>query len=161
MSDSPPFRVLMVCTGNICRSPTAEGLLRHMAAEAGLADRLTVDSAGTTSWHAGEPPSAPAIARARLRGYDLSALRARQAVAEDHMRFDLLLAMDRGHLAHLQRLRPEGGSAELALFLDVLADQPVREVPDPYYGDDRDYDHALDLIEEGCRAWLNRLRARV
>jgi protein-tyrosine phosphatase len=161
MTPAAPFRVLMVCTGNICRSPTAEAILRHMAEEAGLGDRLAVDSAGTMGWHTGHPPSGPAVARARRRGYDLSTLRARQAVAEDHTRFDLLLAMDRGHLSHLERLRPSGTTAECALFLDALPDQPVREVPDPYYGDDRDYDYALDLIEDGCRAWLERLRTRV
>ena len=146
-------RVLFVCLGNICRSPTAEGVLRARAAAAGVA--VTVDSAGTGGWHIGEAPDRRAQAEARKRGYDLSARRARQATPQDFRDFDLIFAMDRNNLANLQRLRPDGAGAELALFLDLLPDQPLREVPDPYYEDG--FDTVLDLIEDGCDALIRRL----
>ena len=146
-------RVLFVCLGNICRSPTAEGVLRARAAAAGAA--VTVDSAGTGGWHIGEAPDRRAQAEARKRGYDLSAQRARQATPQDFRDFDLIFAMDRKNLANLQRLRPDGAGAELALFLDLLPDQPLREVPDPYYEDG--FDTVLDLIEDGCDALIRRL----
>ena len=125
-------RVLFVCLGNICRSPTAEGVFRARAGDAGLS--LMVDSAGTGAWHVGEAPDHRAQAEALKRGYDLSAQRARQAKAADFSDFDLIFAMDRSNLAALRRLRPIRTAAELCLFLDLLPDQPIREVPDPYYG---------------------------
>ena len=146
-------RVLFVCLGNICRSPTAEGVLRARAAAAGLA--LFVDSAGTGGWHVGEAPDRRAQAEARKRGYDLSAQRARQAMAQDFRDFDLIFAMDRSNLTALQRLRPADGAADLALFLDLLPGQPLREVPDPYYEDG--FDTVLTLIEDGCDALIRRL----
>ena len=146
-------RVLFVCLGNICRSPTAEGVFRARAAAAGL--RCTVDSAGTGAWHVGEAPDRRAQAEARKRGYDLSHQRARQAVADDFQDFDMIFAMDRSNLANLKRLRPEGAKAKLSLFLDLLADQPLREVPDPYYEDG--FDTVLDLIEEGCDALIGQI----
>ena len=149
-------RVLFVCLGNICRSPTAEGVLRARAAAANVA--VAVDSAGTGGWHVGEAPDRRAQAEARKRGYDLSAQRARQAVAPDFRDFDLIFAMDRSNLATLQRLRPADVSAELALFLDLAPDQPLREVPDPYYEDG--FDTVLDLIEEGCDALIECLKRR-
>lgn len=147
-------RVLFVCLGNICRSPTAEGVFRTRAAAADL--RCIVDSAGTGAWHVGEAPDRRAQAEARKRGYDLSHQRARQATADDFRNFDLIFAMDRSNLANLTRLRPEGG-AKLALFLDLLPDQPLREVPDPYYEDG--FDTVLGLIEDGCDALITRIRA--
>jgi len=146
-------RVLFICLGNICRSPTAEGVFRARAAAAGL--QCTVDSAGTGAWHVGEAPDRRAQAEARKRGYDLSHQRARQAVADDFQDFDMILAMDRSNLANLKRLRPEGAKAKLSLFLDLLADQPLREVPDPYYEDG--FDTVLDLIEEGCDALIGQI----
>lgn len=159
MTDSFPYRVLMVCTGNICRSPSAEGILRHMLAEAGLADRVEVDSAGTTGWHVGDGPSAPAVKAAARRGYDLSDLRARELAPSDFAEFDLILAMDDGHYERLTRDAPAGARARIAMFLDAAPDVGRRDVPDPYYGGDSDYEYAIDLIETGCRGWVSRLAA--
>ena len=146
-------RVLFVCLGNICRSPTAEGVLRARAAAAGVS--LTVDSAGTGGWHVGETPDRRAQAEARKRGYDLSHQRARQTSAQDFRDFDLIFAMDRSNLANLTQLRPDNAGAKLSLFLDLLPDQPMREVPDPYYEDG--FDTVLDLIEDGCDALIKQL----
>ncbi len=148
-------RVLFVCLGNICRSPSAEGVLRARAGAAGVA--VTVDSAGTGGWHVGETPDRRAQAEARKRGYDLSAQRARQVIAQDFDDFDLIFAMDRSNLAALSRLRPKDAGAELSLFLDLLPGQPLREVPDPYYEDG--FDTVLDLIEEGCDALIQQLKS--
>ena len=150
--------VLFVCTGNICRSPTAEGVLRHKLGGLGLAARVGVDSAGLGDWHVSNPPDARAIARAAGRGYDLSALRARQFQRRDYDDFHLILGMDRGHMAAMTRNRPASAQAKLHLFLD-FAPEPLRarDVPDPYYGDLGDYDRALDLIEPGVEALIATL----
>jgi len=138
MSATPPTRrpawsVLMVCTGNICRSPTADGLLRHALREAGLHEQVLVDSAGTHGYHIGEPPDPRSVDTARRYGVDIAMLRARQLAAEDFQRFDLILAMDQGHLQILQRLCPAAERHRLKLYLDY-APRFGREVPDPYYG---------------------------
>ena len=149
MKETRPKRVLFVCLGNICRSPTAEAVFRR------IAPGVPADSAGTSDWHIGDPPYGPAIAAGAARGYDLSPLRARQVGPGDFRDFDLILAMDRANLAALEALRPADGHAELALFLDYAPDAPVREVPDPYYT--RDFDGALDLIEAAARGLAERL----
>lgn len=150
-------KVLFVCTGNICRSPTAEGVFRHLAGSAGLGGRVTADSAGTHSYHIGEPPD-PRTQRAALaRGVDLSALRARKVVAADFTRFDHILAMDHGHLAQLRRIAPAGATAALRLFLDDAAGLEGREVPDPYYGGPGGFEEVLNLCEAGSRGLLDRL----
>ncbi|WP_339113524.1 low molecular weight protein-tyrosine-phosphatase [Thioclava sp. GXIMD2076] len=147
------MRILFLCLGNICRSPAAEGVFRDLARKAGL--EVVTDSAGTGSWHAGEPPYGPMQKAARARGYDLSDLRARQLTRDDFGRFDLILAMDRQNLADAQRLALVSGGAEIRLFLpDDLAGG---EVPDPYYT--RDFDGVLDLIERGVRRTLAELSA--
>ena len=148
-------RVLFVCLGNICRSPTAEGVFRARAAAADMA--VTVDSAGTGAWHVGEAPDHRAQNEAQRRGYDLSHQRARQVTAQDFRDFDLIFAMDRSNLANLRRVRPANATAEVELFLDLLPDQPLREVPDPYYEDG--FDMVLDLIEDGADALIARLSA--
>ncbi len=155
---SAPVRILMVCTGNICRSPTAEGVLRAMAQAAGVGHRLEVDSAGVAGYHVGEPPDRRTQAHARRRGYDLTGLRARQVVEADYQRFDWLLAMDRGHLRELGDRAPPGASTRLALLLD-FADAAVagRDVPDPYYGGKGDFERVLDLVEAGCAGVLRQL----
>jgi protein-tyrosine phosphatase len=146
MDDLPqPSHILCVCLGNICRSPTAEVVLRAAL------PALEVDSAGTGGWHIGKPPYGPMQAAARARGYDLSPLRARQVSRADFDTFDLILAMDRDTLADLRAMAPEGG-ARLALFLDPLGGG---DVPDPYYT--RDFDGALRLIEQAAKAWAARL----
>ena len=151
--------VLFVCTGNICRSPTAEGVLRHKLAEQGLGERVAVDSAGLGDWHVGDPPDPRAIDRASQRGYDLSALRARQFLIRDYHGFDLILAMDRGHMTAMTRNRPASATARLHLFLDFAPEIILaREVPDPYYGGLADYDQALDLIEPGVEGLIAALK---
>ena len=125
-------RILFVCLGNICRSPTAEAVFRARAHDAGLLETLHLDSAGTGDWHVGKAPDARAMAAAAQRGYDLSALRARQVAADDFRRFDLILAMDRDNLTDLRSQCPDDASCELGLFLDYHPQPPVREVPDPY-----------------------------
>jgi protein-tyrosine phosphatase len=142
--------VLFVCTGNICRSPMAEGVFRSMARRAGLDSAFTVDSAGTYDGHAGEPPSRLAIEVAARRGYDISGLRSRPVVAADIARFDHVLAMDRGHLAELRRLAPRGLTERPRMFTTV-------DVADPYGGTARDYERTLDLIEAGCKSLLEAL----
>jgi protein-tyrosine phosphatase len=140
-------RLLCVCLGNICRSPTAEAVLRAMAEARGLA--VTVDSAGTGGWHVGEPPHPPAIAVAARRGYDLTPLRARRFLSDDFYRFDLILAMDRPNLGQIERQRPAGVSTPARLFL------PGREVPDPYHTGQ--YEAVLDLLEAGAGSLLDQL----
>ncbi|GAA5128592.1 low molecular weight protein-tyrosine-phosphatase [Alloalcanivorax gelatiniphagus] len=158
---TPSVSVLFVCLGNICRSPTAEAVFRRRVADAGLADRIHIDSAGTGDWHIGKAPDRRASAAAAQRGYQLEALRARQVSAEDFRRFDLVLAMDDNNLADLQALRPEDDDALLVRFLDVLGDDGPHEVPDPYYGGDDGFDRVLDLVERASDLWLERLRERL
>ncbi|MGE0152676.1 MAG: low molecular weight protein-tyrosine-phosphatase [Reyranellaceae bacterium] len=150
--------VLFVCTGNICRSPTAEGVLRHQAERAGLAERLAIDSAGTHGYHVGEPPDRRSIAAARRRGIDLSALRARQVARRDFAGFDYVLALDRGHFGLLQAACPPAHAAHLSLFLDHLGEAGLHDVPDPYYGNAQGFEEVLDLIERGCAALLDHIR---
>lgn len=154
----PAFSVLMVCMGNICRSPTAEAVLRHRLDSRGLADRIAVDSAGTYAGHAGSPPDPRAQRHAARRGYDLSRLRARAVRPEDFARFGLVLAMDEDNLASLERLRPAGvGDVRLLMSFAGRADLP-REVPDPYYGGPDGFDHVLDLVEAACDGLAEHLQ---
>jgi protein-tyrosine phosphatase len=144
------FRVLFVCTGNICRSPTAEGVLRHLAQDAGI--RVHVESAGTGDWHVGQPPDERAQHHAKGRGYDLSAQRARQVRRRDFEDFDLIVAMDRGHLAALERQCPREHRGKLRMLVEG------RDVPDPYYGGADGFEDVLDLVEAACRGLLAAVR---
>jgi protein-tyrosine phosphatase len=144
------LKVLFVCTGNICRSPTAEGVLRRMAETGNL--KIEVQSRGTHDYHAGEPPDERAQSHARRRGYDLSSQRARRVSSEDFERFDLIVAMDRGHLRLLQRACPPEHRSKLRLFV------PDSDVPDPYYGGPDGFEKVLDLIEEGCGNLLDEIK---
>ena len=150
-------QILFVCLGNICRSPTAEGVLRAVAAKEYPGVNLHVDSAGTADFHVGEPPDRRTVAAARRRGYDLAGLRARQVQRDDFSRFDYVLAMDRANLTALERLRPENASARLALFLEFAPGAAALEVPDPYYGGVEDFERVLDLCESAARGLLSRL----
>ncbi len=150
------IRVLFVCTGNICRSPTAEAVLRRHLDNQGLSDKVEVDSAGTGGWHIGDAPTVIAQEIARGKGYDMEELRARQVERDDFDRFDLILALDRGHLVALERLQRRESRAALALLRSYADDHPV-EVPDPYYGDRRDYEYALHLIEDAIPGLLTAL----
>jgi protein-tyrosine phosphatase len=157
---SSPLRVLMVCTGNICRSPTAEGVLRHLVGQGEWRQRLEVDSAGTTDYHVGEPPDRRSQAHALRRGYDLSDQRARQVEEGDFRRFDWILAMDRGHLRELRERAPVLVHDRIRLLLDFAPGLEGRDVPDPYYGGAAGFDQVLDLVEEGCRGFLAAMGRR-
>ena len=159
-----PFRVLMVCMGNICRSPTAEGVLRHKLQQAGLADRVQVDSAGTHASHVGEQPDARSRKYAQQRGYDLSDIRARRVQPQDYTRFDLLLAMDWDNLALLEAGCPDEPAMRRRLrrlteFVPVQSELAgAQVVPDPYYGGPEGFEHVLDLIEAACEGLVAHLK---
>lgn len=154
------MRILFVCLGNICRSPTAEGVLRAIAAREFPGLALQVDSAGTADYHVGEPPDRRTIAAARRRGYDLARLRARRVTRADLARFDLVLAMDRTNLADLERLIAPDSRARLGLFLDYAPECGFDEVPDPYSGGVEDFERVIDLCESAARGLLQRLQER-
>jgi len=154
----PGTRVLFVCLGNICRSPTAEGVLRHLASTEAPHLQLEIDSAGTAGYHLGEPPDLRTQRAAKQRGIDLSGLRARRVEPADFAHFDLILAMDRQNLRALQAMRPRDATAQLRLFLEYAADTGGNfEVPDPYYGDAGDFERVLDLISAAARGLIASL----
>ena len=145
------MNVLFVCTGNICRSPTGEAVLRRMTEAAGLGDAVTIESCGTHAYHTGQPPDARARDAGERRGYGFSGQRARTLASADFDRFELILAMDSGHFDRLMRAAPATRADRIRLFLDFAPGTRRRDVPDPYYGSPEDYELALDLIEAGCR----------
>jgi len=155
-------RILFVCMGNICRSPTAEGVMRRLLDDAGLADRVHVESAGTGGWHAGEPPDERATIAARRRGITLAGA-AQQVRAADFRDFDLLVAMDRANLRELLAQVPDEDAADkvrlLREFDPASSGAPDLDVPDPYYGGDRGFETVLDMVEAACRGLLDELRA--
>lgn len=154
-------RVLFVCLGNICRSPMAEGVFRKMVDDAGFAEHVEVDSAGTHAYHTKEPPDPRAQEAAARRGVDIGRLRGRQATAEDFRRFDYVLAMDHENHANLRALCPAGQEHKLRLFLEFAVTATERAVPDPYFGGVSGFDRVLDLIEDAAQGLLADVRARI
>lgn len=144
---------MFVCLGNICRSPTAEGVFRGLSKQAGL--DVVIDSSGTSGWHNGDLPDARAMAEAGARGYDLSAQRASQLKPQDFHDFDLILCMDISNIENAERIRPKGAKAVTKLFLDYAPNQPLHEVPDPYYA--HNFEAVFDLIEDASRGLIAEL----
>lgn len=155
-----PIRVLFVCLGNICRSPSAEGVFRNVVQKAGLDERITIDSCGTGDWHVGKAPDSRAIAAARQRGIDITPLRARQFSSEDLDRFDHVLVMDRQNLADVRDVWRQNGGTEPVLFLE-FGNSGHDEVPDPYYGGEHGFEHVLDLINEASEGLLQHIREQL
>ncbi|WP_428426558.1 low molecular weight protein-tyrosine-phosphatase [Pararhizobium sp.] len=150
-----PVRILFVCLGNICRSPLAEGILRHVAGD-GLVD---VDSAGTGGWHTGDPPDRRSIAVARKHGIDIAGQRCRKVQAGDFEAFDLIFAMDRSNLANLRALAPPEAQHKLHLFLDYTLGT-ARDVPDPYYEGPEGFETVYEMLLQGCRSLTGKLEER-
>jgi protein-tyrosine phosphatase len=155
------FAVLFVCMGNICRSPTAEGVFRHLVRKAGLQDRIAIDSAGTHGYHAGSPPDERSQQHARLRGYELSDLRARQVHDLDFGRFDLILAMDHENLALLEDDCPPQFLPRLRRLMEFAPEGLSDVVADPYYGGERGFETVLDHIEAACQGLLAHIRREI
>lgn len=152
-----PTGILMVCLGNICRSPTAEGVLRLRLEEAGLLLRVRVDSAGTGSSHIGHPPDERAIACAAMHGVDISALRARRLALEDFDEFDTILCADRTILHDARMRKPRTSHAQVELLLE-WSGVGKKDVPDPYYGNARDFEHAFKLVDAAAQGIVERVR---
>ncbi len=152
-----PFEVLMICTGNICRSPTAHGVLEKMVSDAGLAETIKVDSAGTHNYHVGEPPDRRSQAHALARGYDLSAQRARQLRARDFQDFDLLLVMDENNEQAARAIAPPEMQHKLRRLTEFCTRHNDKVVPDPYYGGANGFEHVLDLVEDACQGVLSSI----
>ena len=153
-------RVLFVCMGNICRSPMAEGVFRHLIRNAGLEDIVKVESAGTHAFHAGESPDKRAQSTAAKRGYDISDLRARRVEDGDFDKFDLILAMDWDNLSLLQQMAPKKAHHKLQLLMRFATEHESATIPDPYYGAQQGFDQALDFIEDACSGLLEVARRR-
>jgi protein-tyrosine phosphatase len=158
MNEQKKIRILFICMGNICRSPSAEGVMRSVVAQAGLADLIEVDSAGTHDYHVGDAPDRRAAKAAARRGYDISGLRGRQVSDDDFIRFDMILAMDRDNLAILMRNCPPNQRHKLHLLLEYAQHFEEDEVPDPYYGGDAGFERVLDMVEDGARGLIESLR---
>ena len=158
-NESSPVKVLFVCMGNICRSPTAHGVFQALVDAEGLSARVEVDSAGTHGYHVGTPPDPRSQATASARGVDLSGLRARRFESIDFNRFDYVIGMDRGNLADMLAIKPDGDDrlAQINLMLDFSVQAPGSEVPDPYYGD-AGFERVFDLIDDASRGLLAHLR---
>ena len=153
--------VEFVCLGNICRSPLGEGVFRHRVAQAGLTHRFEIASAGTGGWHVGEPPDPRSVAVARRHGVDIAGQRGRQLDWAHLDHYDEILAMDDANLRNIRRYERPGQRARLGLLLDELQGRRLSEVPDPYYGAERDFEAVFTLVDAACAALLERLRTRL
>jgi protein-tyrosine phosphatase len=161
MNEQKRVKVLFVCMGNICRSPTAHGVFRHLVQESGLVARIEIDSAGTHGYHMDEPPDQRAMETALARGVDIRDLRARRAEPEDFLRYDLILAMDQDNYHSLSRICPPGMERKIHLLLDFAPELKRREVPDPYYGGQRGFDQVFDMVEAAARGLLDHISRRL
>lgn len=153
------IKILFVCMGNICRSPTAHGVFRRLAQTRNMEQLFEIDCAGTHAYHIGHPPDARAQAAVRKRGIDISHLRARKVRIEDFTYFDYILAMDEDNYENLLALCPEPHADKVRLFMEFAPDLRIREVPDPYYGGASGFDRVLDLVEAAAEGFLNHLRS--
>ncbi len=153
-------KVLFVCMGNICRSPTAQGVFRRMIAESGLESTVVVESAGTHAYHVGEPPDARAVQAAKRRGVEIADLRARQVTQDDYREFDLILAMDWENLALLQQQCPRAYKHKLHLLMRFAGEHDAATVPDPYYGGPEGFNTVLDYVEDACQGLIEVVRKR-
>jgi len=151
-------KVLFVCMGNICRSPTADGVFKGLVEEAGLSDVIITDSAGTHSYHVGAEPDSRAQEVASTRGYDLSSLRGRQFVSEDFFNFDYLMAMDVDNYSNMLAKKPDNATTSLHLFLEFAKDYNEKEVPDPYYGGPKGFERVFDLVENASKGLLEHIK---
>ena len=161
MSATPTISVLFVCMGNICRSPTAEGVFRHIVENAELGHRVLVDSAGTHAYHNGDPPDRRGMEAAERRGYSLKGLKARRVVEEDFERFDYILAMDNDNLTRLRESAGVEHHGKIKLLLEFAKQTKLSEIPDPYYGGLAGFERVLDLVEEASEGLLNEIRKSV
>ena len=159
MSNHGTVNVLFVCLGNICRSPTAEGVFTKLVREEGFAERIEIDSAGTAAWHEGRAPDERAQQAARNRGVELGHLRGRQVTVADFDYFDYILAMDSDNYANLTAIAPAGQRHKVRKFLEFAPQRPEEDVPDPYYGGASGFDHVLDLVEDAAQGLLTEIRA--
>ncbi len=155
---SPVIRILFVCTGNICRSPTAEGVFRHLVDKEGLKDRFQIDSAGTDSYHAGQGPDKRAVKIAKKYGVSIGHQLARALTAKDYDTYDYIFAMDGGHFHELKERAPAKHKAQIQMFLSACTHIDKQEVPDPWYGDEKDFEQVFGLVNEGAQALLKKIR---
>jgi protein-tyrosine phosphatase len=153
-------KILFVCLGNICRSPTAEGVMRSLVAAQGRQDEFFLDSAGTGDWHVGQAPDRRAQAACRRAGIDISSHRARRGRPEDFQKFDLILACDRENLRDLRAMMPEGSGARLAMLRDYSTETPGADVPDPYYGGDAGFDETVQICLQACEQLLRQCQEK-
>jgi len=157
----PYISVLFVCAGNICRSPTAEGVFRQSVASAGLDQKVLLDSAGTHGYHVGHPPDRRAQSAAAQRGYDIAGLRARQVTGQDFVEFDYILAMDLDNLSCLKQLAPAQHLGKLGLFMEYASAWKGEEVPDPYYGGAQGFELVLDMAEDAAQGLLQQIKKKL
>ena len=160
MKNNKQVSVLFVCLGNICRSPTAEGVFRHLVLQEGHDSWITTDSAGTHAYHIGEQPDRRSQQTARSRGIDISDLQGRKAIQRDFEEFDYVLAMDDDNYRNLESMCPSGFEDKLSLFLDFSKEYSETQVPDPYYGGDQGFDHVFDLVESASHGLLENIKKR-